>query len=212
MQHTKRKITLTKEQSTDMALFFQAGFLGVLAAKKVEDKFMPLLQEFDEYRTNFKNVKYTAKRLYTAAQSYYQNVFCGIKVEENKQRYQELADKHLGYRDLVLEFSIKNQFHFYNVDNTDFAAISLQAWLLCSVALILIENGKIDTLAKRVGVYKDLQGMQKFIEDISKILDVRIPTPDELEQVTNAFAVFENKYLANEELLMELLQINGLDC
>ena len=203
---------LSQDETKQMALYFQSSFIAVVAANRALN-FVELIKKTDKYKQNYKNIKRYCRALAEYTAQLHRSVFDGHT--ELKDEYLKLAG-YFSNEEIVQQCTIKNTFTFNNVKDADIAAAHLHAFFLCNLAELIVKEGNIEKLAAGMGVYSTqaqcgISAIRKNLFEIADCFEIDMPKNTKLEQVFQAYIIFEDRFLSNEDLLFEIVRLNGLN-
>lgn len=201
----------TESETRQLAWIYQSNFVGILGDIRAEE-YIGIVKATPEYRANYKNVRKFVAQLERCIKEYERQQF-GSDAPEMRQKYLEIAAPILADEQIMMS-TITNNLHHQFADRADLAAAFMQSWLLTKLACLIISDNKITTLANRLrldGTNVGITAINKLITDIASVFDNVIQGEFDSDQVAQAFQILDRKFETNEEMLLRIIDANGLN-
>ena len=200
----------SEKQTRQLAWIYQSNFVGILGDIRAEE-YIGIVKTTQEYRANYKNVRKFVAQLERCIKEYERQQF-GSDAPEMRQKYLKIAAPILADEQVMMS-TITNNLHHQFAERADLAAAFMQSWLLTKLACLIISDNKITTLANRLrldGVNIGITAINKLITDIASVFNNVISGEFNSEQVVQAFHILDRKFETDEELLLKIIDANGL--
>ena len=201
---------LSQSETRQLAWIYQSNFIGVLGDIRAEE-FIGIVKATPEYRDNYKKVCKYVSQLERCIKEYERQQF-GSDAPEMRQKYLEIAAPILADEQVMMS-TITNNLHHQFAERADLAAAFMQSWLLTKLACLIISDNKITTLANRLrldGTNVGITAINKLINDVASVFDNAIQGEFDSDQVAQAFKILDRKFETNEEMLLKIIDANGL--
>lgn len=202
--------TLTKKQAQNVAVLYQAMFIGELAAIRC-DRLINLVKNTAEYRRNFKNIRKYIYQLENCIKRFEYAQFKG-KAKIMRKKYIDLATP-IFTDEFIMQMVIKNTLNYYFVENSEIVSAHIQVWLLSTLSKNIIEDMGIGNIAKYIGFDGQNCGIstiRKLSNDIIGCFCQKLPDQCSFHKIAEAYQAFDNKFSQNSELLLQILEVNGI--
>lgn len=200
----------SESETRMLAWIYQSNFIGILGDIRAEE-FIRLVKATPEYRSGYKRICKYVSQLEKCIKEYECQQF-GTDAPEMRQKYLEIAAPILADEQVMMS-TITNNLHHLFAERADLAAVFMQSWLLTKLACLIISDNKITTLANRLrldGTNIGITAINKLITDIASVFDNVISGDFNTEQVMQAFQILDRKFETDEELLLKIIDTNGL--
>jgi hypothetical protein len=200
----------TEQETRWLAWIYQSNFVGILGDIRAEE-YIGIVKTTQEYRANYKNVRKFVAQLERCIKEYERQQF-GSDAPEMRQKYLEIAAPILADEQVMMS-TITNNLHHQFAERADLAAAFMQSWLLTKLACLIISDNKITTLANRLrldGTNVGITAINKLITDVASVFDNVIQGEFDSDQVAQAFQILDRKFETNEDMLLRIIDANGL--
>lgn len=207
----EEKQYLSQSETRKLAWIYQSNFIGVLGDIRAEE-FIANVKATPEYRANHKNCRKYVAMLQRAIKEYERQQF-GTDAAEMRQKYLEIAAPILSDEQIMMS-TITNNLHHQFADRANLAASFLQSWLLTKLACLIISDNGIRQLANRAGLdgaNTGISAVNKLINDVASVFDNAIQGEFDSDQVAQAFQILDRKFETNEDMLLRIIDANGLN-